>query len=739
MGSAMSAVEADGYADIPELMRRAQRWLLYRLEASATGGKPRKVPFYADGVRRNGRLDSPEDIARLVSFEAVLTALEIGDYAGLGFALGPDGEACWQGVDFDDVAEHPALHAILEEIPGYTETSPSGQGIHAIGRGRPFTPLGANGSGIEAYPGGRFFTVTGVSTSLGEITDLADYVEKTLAPLHRRAAPEAKPQPATELDPASFADLRSALNALRSDDRTLWIKIGHALHGLGDVGRELWLTWSQTSEKFDPADAARTWDSFRPQNVDYRTVFMEAQRRGWTNPKARLEREPAPRKDVSAAWPMSEDVVALAFAAEHAERLRYDHKVGHWFVHEDGWWREDQTKIGFDRCRQMARQHAQTANKPATRTAMGKKVFAAGVEAFAQADQRLAVTPDCWNPDPWVAGVPGGVLDLRTGKVRPATPEDMITRRLACAPDDTVDCKLWNAFMRQFCEGDDPTILMLEQWFGMCLTGDTSEQKILVLNGSGGNGKGVLLQTVSRILGAYAVEAAPDTFTATHNEKHSTYLAMLAGARLVTTAETEAGHRWAEARIKQMSGGDQITARFMRRDFFTYTPAFKVVISTNSPPVMNQIDDALRRRLFVVPCRFKPETADPELGEKLWSERAGILRRLVNACREWKANGLAISERVLTETAAYFDGQDTVQQWLDADCNIDPKRTSGTATNLLLFRDWQRFAQDRGEDPRSDKWLRSQLINRGFRPPEHTRHGKLWHGLSLRPTGLDHG
>jgi putative DNA primase/helicase len=464
---------------------------------------------------------------------------------------------------------------------------------------------------------------------------------------------------------------------------------------------------------------------------------------GATPPADEPEAEPLARKanghdpgtaaDVAAS-PMSEDAVALAFAAEHAGRLRYDHRAG-WYVYKDGWWQRDETRLGFDWCRRMAREHAWTANEPSTRAAMGKKAFAAGVESLAQADQRLAVTPSVWNPDPWLAGVPGGALNLKTGKVCPATPEDMITRRLACPPADVADCPLWDAFMGQFCEGDDATIRLLEQWAGMCLSGDTSEQKLLILNGPGGNGKGVFVQMLSRIFGDYAVEAAPDTFTATRNEQHSTNLAMLAGARLVTTAETEAGRSWAESRIKAMTGGDRITARFMRRDNFTYTPAFKVIISTNSPPVMSQIDDALRRRFLVVPCRFKPEKADLKLGENLWAERAGILRRLVDAGLDWQMNGLLAPGRVLAETATYFSAQDSVQQWLDENCDVDPDRRKGTALSLALFRDWERFANDRGEDPHSNKWLTAELIKRGFRPPEHKRSGALWHGLSQRPTG----
>jgi hypothetical protein len=271
---------ADDFGELPQAMLAAKRWLVRR----------GKTPFYVSGEPRSGRLDSPEDIGRLGSFEAALEALAAGGFDGLGFALGPDGQGgCWQGIDLDKLDEHSGLQFIAPDLPGYVEQSPSGRGLHAIGYGRLFRSLGANSTGIEAYSKARYFTVTGTSAGLGELTDIADFVENRLGPLHA-AAGGAKPA-ATELpveiDAAIVADLRLALNAIRADDRDVWIRIGHALHSLGEVGRELWLTWSQTSEKYDPADAARCWSSFRPQSTDHRAVFAEAQRQGWRNPKAR--------------------------------------------------------------------------------------------------------------------------------------------------------------------------------------------------------------------------------------------------------------------------------------------------------------------------------------------------------------------------------------------------------------------------------------------------------------------
>ncbi len=149
-------------AVIPDAMRRARRWLVYKLIPNPDPTKkPRKVPFYLDGTPRRGALDTPADLAKLGTFDEARTALKTGRYAGLGFALGQDGEGYWQGIDLDHTDERPELAALADTLPGYVEWSPSGTGVHAIGYGRQFPALGSNASGIEAYSGGRFFTVTG--------------------------------------------------------------------------------------------------------------------------------------------------------------------------------------------------------------------------------------------------------------------------------------------------------------------------------------------------------------------------------------------------------------------------------------------------------------------------------------------------------------------------------------------------------------------------------------------------
>lgn len=259
-------------------MRAARRWLI---------AAPDKVPHYVNGKRRGGLLDGPEDAAQLANYaDACLARDQRGDGWHLGFALGPDGGGGhWQGIDLDDVDEN-RLADIANDLPGYVEMSPSGKGAHAIGYGQSFGTLGSNQSGIEAYAAGRYFTVTEWPIRDGCPTCLAAFVSHRLLPRHGAARRNSRDRgvEVVPVDSKTVTELRSALNFLRADDRDQWIAIGHALRELGEVGRGLWLDWSRSSDKFDPAKDPKRWDGFDPSRTSYQAVFKKAQEQGWLNP-----------------------------------------------------------------------------------------------------------------------------------------------------------------------------------------------------------------------------------------------------------------------------------------------------------------------------------------------------------------------------------------------------------------------------------------------------------------------
>jgi len=289
-GNAVAEVH-ERYADLPTSIREARRWLLWRYEANPNGGKALKVPYYHDGSRRRGAQGTDADRSRMSSFEVACAALATGRYTGLGFALGPDGTGNhWQGIDLDSIPSRPHLQLIADDLPGYTEASPSGTGMHAIGYGQAFGTFASNSSGVEAYSLGQFFTVTGEVAGLADPVDLAEFVAERIVPVHETGA-KSKTEGSsasdgstpTVLDPMQITHLRSALAHLRSDDRDIWMAIRNNLKCLGDVGRGLWIEWAQMSDAWQPSDA-RKWDEPGGDRSDYRAVFNKAKTAHWVNP-----------------------------------------------------------------------------------------------------------------------------------------------------------------------------------------------------------------------------------------------------------------------------------------------------------------------------------------------------------------------------------------------------------------------------------------------------------------------
>lgn len=429
-------------------------------------------------------------------------------------------------------------------------------------------------------------------------------------------------------------------------------------------------------------------------------------------PLARAKRQR--RKAANDGDLLTEDWAAQQFAQRHVGRLLFCHDTGKWYVWTGAAWAPNRSGIAFQWARELAREMSvREADK--TRFIVSKTSFAAGVERFARVDPVFAVTVEGWDADPWLLATPGGTVDLRSGELRAAVPEERATKLTAVAPADAPDCPTWLRFLDQITQGDAGYVRFLRQWAGYCLTGDTSEQALCFAYGGGGNGKGVFIHVLAGILNDYAINAAMEVFTASKHDRHPTEIAALRGARLVTASETEQGRKWAEARIKQLTGGDVMRARYMRQDEFEFTPILKLLIIGNNKPGLSSVDDAARRRFNLLPFLFKPSEPDPQLEEKLRAEWPAILRWMIEGCLDWQAHRLVRPEVVKAATDEYFETQDTFSQWIEAHCIVDKGNPYRKSTTQELFESWSRFAHGNNEPVGSLKAFSENFENRGFK------------------------
>jgi putative DNA primase/helicase len=436
-----------------------------------------------------------------------------------------------------------------------------------------------------------------------------------------------------------------------------------------------------------------------------------------------------PRGHVEFIPSTADESLAEQFASEHADDLRYVAVWGRWFEWEGRRWRADDTLRAYDLARALCRKVANVIadTRESVKIASAQKV--AAVERMAKADRRIAATVEQWDLDPWLLNTPTGVMDLRTGAMRSADPADYMTKITAAAPGG--DCPTWLAFLHRITAGDGELIAFIQRMLGYALTGTTREHAMFFGYGTGANGKSVLLSTVSGILGNYHTTAPIETFTASAQERHPTDLAGLRGARLVTATETEEGRRWAESKIKALTGGDKISARFMRQDFFEFTPSFKLMIAGNHKPGLRSVDEAIRRRIHLIPftVTIPPAERDHTLTDKLRTEWPGILAWMIAGCLKWQAEGLQPPKAVRDATTHYLDAEDALGAWLDERCERDP--AAWTARDDL-FRSWSMWATAAGEFVGSSRKFLSALETRGFEDArQNNRRG--FRGLRLRP------
>jgi putative DNA primase/helicase len=251
-------------------------------------------------------------------------------------------------------------------------------------------------------------------------------------------------------------------------------------------------------------------------------------------------------------------------------------------------------------------------------------------------------------------GTPGGLVDLRTGELHPARREDFITKLTAVAPAATPP-DLWLTFLDRVFNKNDDLIAFAQRLCGYFLTGDVSEHRFPFLFGTGRNGKGVFCDTISYVLGDYATTSPVELFLESTHERHPVDEARLHKVRLTIAQEIPTGRAWNAAKVKNLTGGDKVVARFMRQDPIEFPPTHKLMIAGNTKPRLNIVDEAIRSRLMLVPFLVTIPQAerDPQLIDKLKTEAPQILRWMIDGCLDWQENGLGVPPTVREASSDY--------------------------------------------------------------------------------------
>ena len=384
----------------------------------------------------------------------------------------------------------------------------------------------------------------------------------------------------------------------------------------------------------------------------------------------------------------SESEAAHLFREHHGELIRYVPEKGEFIVKRESLWAFDPKG---QRVEALVREFL---DQQVTADARWKGSLSTvrNVRGLVELDPQLHVSIRQIDARELLVGTPSGAFSIEKKKVIRPKPGTYVTQSTSVSADFDDECSRWKKFLKQVFEGDAEVIEFVQRWCGYLLTGSVKEQALLLLHGPGGNGKSVLINTVATIMGTYHKEAASETFVESRTTKHETAMAHIAGARFVTSGETDQDGGWNEATMKRAVSGDWVTARFLYRNPFSYRPTYKIWVGTNHLPRLKSVGHAMRRRLHILRLNFVPKRPDPDLEQKLIEEHAAILAWMIDGARLWLDHGLEPPASVQSATDEYFDEEDTLGMWL----RLKTKTVEGYATPTGTLADsYNRFLRSR--------------------------------------------
>jgi putative DNA primase/helicase len=752
------AVEA-----IPVELRERRQWVVFRFEPNPGKPKPRKVPYRVDAPTRRAASDDP---ASWATFEEAAAIVASGQADAIGYCFAADDP--FVGVDLDDKFSEEERAAIVRELESYTERSVSGEGEHVIVRAS-LNGHGRNRSGgFEVYERERFFLVTGahVAGTPTTIEPRQAQLEQVLA----RFLPKRE---------AIASDTACAVTPVDLDDRDLLDRALGAANG-SDF-EALWkgewenryssqseadLAFSSMLAFWTGRDAARIDSIFRASGL-YREKWERADYRNSTIDKAIAGTtdtyHPPRAEQVATTVASPEDEVrnavtnlgapadlryfhltdggnAQRLVVRHGADLRYVYPWESWLVWNGQRWQRDDTGEPASRMKETMRaflDEVRAVDDDGLRKKLIKHALdsesAARIRAAlwsARSEAGIPVLPEHLDAHPMLLNVGNGTVDLATGTLHPHDRAQLATKIASVDYNPDAAAPKWEAFLERVLP--DPDLrAFVQRYVGYSLTGLTTEQVIAILYGPGANGKSVFVETIRAALGDYGQQAPAETFL----ERRDTIpndVARLRGARFVAATETAEGRRLNEALVKRMTGGDTMVARFMRGEWFEFPATFKVVLATNHRPEIRGTDEAIWRRIRLVPftVTIPPAERDQTLGAQLRDELPGILAWAVAGCLDWQRDGLGSAEAVTAATTAYRGDMDLLGDFLDECCDLSPDAQCRAADLYACFTGWA----DRNGTPKTDRLSQQafgrRLSERGL-VQHRTKSARLWLGIQV--------
>jgi len=407
---------------------------------------------------------------------------------------------------------------------------------------------------------------------------------------------------------------------------------------------------------------------------------------------------------------------AEALALLFGDKLRYVHNIG-WHVWNGQYWRPDEDHKVTEFVKELAKERQMLVvelsardkddsagiikNKMAKAFQLENKGKIANCLKMAESAPPFSTLSNELDSHPMLLSCPNGTVDLETGKLRSASPDDLITNCTSVNYVPGATAPRWEKFLDEIFiltpgMPDYELIDWVQRLLGYVLTGRVNERCLPVGYGEGANGKSTLIDTISHILGSYSGTASFTNFLERQLDGSTNDVAAMRGKRFVSAIETGPGKYLDEVKVKQLTGGDPISCRFLYHEYFQYYPTFKIFLACNDKPKIRGTDNAIWDRLKVVPfnARFVGKTQDKYLLSKLISEAEGILAWMVKGCLMWQEHGLGECDAVRLTSKSYRTDEDAFARFLQE--RVEHKAGAFTAVQKV-FLEYGQWARANGE------------------------------------------
>lgn len=702
--------------NIPNELKSRPQWVGF-LAATADNGKTTKKPI--DPHTRRGA--SSTDETTWGTFQDAVQSIgkpcraggDSGTVTGIGFVFQPP----YCGIDIDHCIDkdsgevHPQALAIVALMDSYTEVSPSGTGLHILYKGerhsdwkRKKTSALDKGIDLEMYQQGRYFTVT------GNVFDGKNTIyerEEQAAEIQQKYMQPAKKQ--------LSAARQTTTASISLSDRELLDKAMNAANGMqfarlfsgdtsaydGDDSRadmalcSMLAFWcqrntTQMDRLFRQSGLMRDkWDR-RQSGTTYGAITLQKAADECTEvytPKqsADFEITIEHHKEVTKTYTLDDTGNAQRMADMYKDAVGYNYTDKRWMLYDSGKWiydpmgyiyhfvdksveqmsREKNVYIQMDKDNDDVNRTMEKAFEKhfkRSRSHTGKKNIEQEVQHY------VPLSHVVFDRNRELLNTASGVIDLTDFSLRDSTPKDYFTKSMAAHYDINAKCPLWEKFLHEIFADDADMIRYIQKAVGYSLTGSTQEQCAFLLIGDGCNGKSTFLDIIRQLFGDYASNIQAESLMIRNNNNGiNSDIARLRGARLVTSAEPNEGLRLNEGLIKQLTGGDIVTARKLYGDEFEFKPEFKLWMAANHKPVIRGNDHGIWRRMHIVPfsVQIPKEKIDKTLTDKLLTEINGIFQWALEGLKLYQCEGLELPEMVSAATAEYRKEMDVVARFLE--------------------------------------------------------------------------